>query len=541
MNYKVLITIIIFLLSSLLLTAQDSLYLYTVFHGENDQDQFGVVENVGDVNGDGFEDLIVGAPAYITGAVSSGYAKLYFGGADFDTLADMTFRDYENKKGFGYTIAGNGDLNGDGYSDFAIANPYSGDFRTGKVNVYFGGPQLDTIPDLTLTLNPNEYFYTQFGFSMTMSGDINGDGYCDLVVGAPQDDWDRHGEVFIYFGGENMDTIPDVNLIYPNELERFGYSLTYLDDANADSINDLLVGALPTESYEQAFIFWGSKNDNIGFQNSFTFQNGTYYPEIGRVVSNIGDINNDGFSDLALASSDSVIICLSPLIDGSFEQFYFSRTENLGSFYRLANGNDLNNDGFDEVIISCQNTSTMPGKVVILYGDSEVSLNKIKIIEGDNLNPGFGKRITTLKKLFNENIISMVIGHVETESYDDHGTGKVFVYNNDLINSIEVGESSGNITDFHISQNYPNPFNPSTTFNYQIPHQSMITIDLFDLLGREITNLYSGNKPSGSYSVKINSKDISLTSGVYFVRMRAVPLSKGQPVFQKTIKIVLTK
>jgi len=120
MNYKVLITIIIFLLSSLLLTAQDSLYLYTVFHGENDQDQFGVVENVGDVNGDGFEDLIVGAPAYITGAVSSGYAKLYFGGADFDTLADMTFRDYENKKGFGYTIAGNGDLNGDGYSDFAI-------------------------------------------------------------------------------------------------------------------------------------------------------------------------------------------------------------------------------------------------------------------------------------------------------------------------------------------------------------------------------------------------------------------------------------
>lgn len=104
MNHKKSIIIITFLLSTLLLKAQDSLYLYTVFHGENDKDQFGVVENLGDVNSDGFEDLMVGAPAQVAGAASEvGYANLYFGGTQFDTLPDLTFRSYEELKGgFGY-------------------------------------------------------------------------------------------------------------------------------------------------------------------------------------------------------------------------------------------------------------------------------------------------------------------------------------------------------------------------------------------------------------------------------------------------------
>ena len=78
--------------------AQDSLYLQSIFHGENDKDQFGVVANVGDVNGDGFEDLMIGAPGasrnLYTDPPTRGYAKLYYGGTVFDTIPDITFNYY---------------------------------------------------------------------------------------------------------------------------------------------------------------------------------------------------------------------------------------------------------------------------------------------------------------------------------------------------------------------------------------------------------------------------------------------------------------
>ncbi|MBZ0180199.1 MAG: FG-GAP-like repeat-containing protein [Melioribacteraceae bacterium] len=515
MNYKVLITIIIFLLSSNLLTAQDSLYLYTVFHGENDQDQFGVVENVGDVNGDGFEDLVVGAPAYITGAESGGYAKLYFGGADFDTLADMTFRDYENKKGFGYTIAGNGDLNGDGYSDFAIANPYSGDFRTGKVYVYFGGSQLDTIPNLTLTLNPNEYFYTQFGFSMTMSGDINGDGYDDLVVSAPQDDWDRHGEVFIYFGGENMDTIPDVNLIYPKPLQEFGLYLDYISDINEDNIDDLLISSYPVDNDTTAFIFFGNKGNDIGFNNFYVFDE-----PLGAIVSILGDINGDGNTDFAVGNK----VFLPPLTNNGFSKLTIHNEDNI-SFGIRSGIPDLNDDEYDDFI--CLSTKGREENILIVLGGVEVSINTAIVLKDPDDKTGFGRYVTSFSKLFSNNVVSLIIGDKETTDYTDHGTGKVFIYNNDLINTIGVGESSGTITDFNISQNYPNPFNPTTKIKFSIANvgdedfRPLQTVKLivYDILGREIATLVNECLQPGIYEVEFNAK--GFTSGVYYYRIES--------------------
>lgn len=198
--YTIKIFTVAFFALTLLLKAQDSLYLYSVFHGENDKDQFGVVANVGDVNGDGFEDLMVGAPAYISGAETNGYAKLYFGGASFDTLADMTFRINDpDVISFGYTIAGKGDLNGDGYADFAIAAPYSGSFQVGKVFIYFGGPQLDTIPDLVLTLNPDDK--TGFGRYITSFSKLLNDTTVSIIIGDTETyDYDTHGagKVLIY-------------------------------------------------------------------------------------------------------------------------------------------------------------------------------------------------------------------------------------------------------------------------------------------------------------------------------------------------------
>jgi plastocyanin len=85
---------------------------------------------------------------------------------------------------------------------------------------------------------------------------------------------------------------------------------------------------------------------------------------------------------------------------------------------------------------------------------------------------------------------------------------------------------------FDLEQNYPNPFNPSTTINYAVPTAGLVTIKVFDILGKEIAALVNERKTAGNYAVDFNA--INLPSGVYFYRMQA-----GS--FASTKKFVLLK
>jgi hypothetical protein len=91
---------------------------------------------------------------------------------------------------------------------------------------------------------------------------------------------------------------------------------------------------------------------------------------------------------------------------------------------------------------------------------------------------------------------------------------------------------------FCVSQNYPNPFNPSTVIYYQVPVRSLITIKIFDILGRETAVLVDGIKQEGSYDAIFNAS--GLASGVYFSRFTATPQNGAQP-FTQIMKLVLTK
>ena len=80
--------------------------------------------------------------------------------------------------------------------------------------------------------------------------------------------------------------------------------------------------------------------------------------------------------------------------------------------------------------------------------------------------------------------------------------------------------------------NYPNPFNPATTIDYSVPKSSLVTIKIYDVLGREVKTLVNGEKIPGNYSVIFN--DSNLPSGIYFYRMQA-----GS--FVSTKKMILLK
>ena len=85
---------------------------------------------------------------------------------------------------------------------------------------------------------------------------------------------------------------------------------------------------------------------------------------------------------------------------------------------------------------------------------------------------------------------------------------------------------------YGISQNYPNPFNPTTVINYQLPVNSFVTLKIYDVIGREVVTLVSGNQNTGYYHVTFNAAD--LTSGVYFYRLQA-------GTYSETKKLLLLK
>jgi hypothetical protein len=82
-----------------------------------------------------------------------------------------------------------------------------------------------------------------------------------------------------------------------------------------------------------------------------------------------------------------------------------------------------------------------------------------------------------------------------------------------------VSNPSATPVEFALKQNYPNPFNPSTTIEYAIPHQSFVTVKIFDMLGREVTTLVEQMKDAGTYLVSWNAS--AMPTGVYFYRLQA--------------------
>ena len=145
---------------------------------------------------------------------------------------------------FGSSVAGGGDVNGDGYPDLVVGGHQD---PGEQVRVYFGGPALDDVADVTLERQAQGA--DVFGFSVAIAGDVNGDGYDDIVVGAPGTD--AHpappGQAYIYFGGETIHPSPDVTFASTVEAERFGKIVAAAGDIDGDGFADVAVVARGVE------------------------------------------------------------------------------------------------------------------------------------------------------------------------------------------------------------------------------------------------------------------------------------------------------
>ncbi|HPR87313.1 MAG TPA: FlgD immunoglobulin-like domain containing protein [bacterium] len=491
--------------------AQNNLDLLAVLNGERNSNEFGVVAGVGDVNADGFGDFVAGAPG-------GNYAKLYFGGALFDSTRFLRLNPPACAT-FGYAIAGGSDLNGDGYSDFIIGAPYSSvgppDYFTscGKVFVYFGGAHISGNADLLLT---GQGWYYMFGEALAMAGDVNNDGYDDIIIGAPNDDWDGRGRAYIYFGGPAMDHIADVYFEGQEGKDVLGSCVSGCGDVNKDGYDDVLIGAsqwLTSKLIGKAYLVYGGNGMNLS--NSKIFVGDSTKHDYGRAVAGLGDINNDGFLDFGIVGLEYIRIFSGKDFSLFFE---LNRSPARGGFVSISNCDDLNDDHIDDFIVSTERfAGQWTGGVLLFLGKSHIDSTPDLEFGGPQAPSYFGSTLSFYSNLDGSH--NVLIGDDEGDGM--YGSGKAYVYAFKTQDKI-ADQKSDKSMQFFLQQNYPNPFNSTTTITFQTAGPSPVTVRILNGKGELVKTLFSGRRESGLYSLIWDGTDESgrpVGSGVYFIQM----------------------
>ena len=475
------------------------------------------IAGVGDVNGDGYDDVAVGA--YKAGGEDKDTAKIYvfYGDSSFDTLPDLIISDL--CKGVNGLALCGGDINGDGYSDIIICAP-----SAGKVYIHFGGDP------------PSQTFDIAFGgrlyetFAIVATGDLNGDDTTDLIVG---DFWNMNGNghVYIYKGSAAFDTMPWIR-INGHDYEKLGHELDAGGDVNGDGYNDLVVGAngYNVDERGRVYVFYGGADmdtipdwwkdgegpqqywgempsaicaDSSGYARVWT--GSVYYPggygtsqQNGKAELFYGGNPIDSIPDMVIVGADSF---------SSFGQTFASSYIDSG-FRR-----DLICGAAEPIGAGLGRVWT--GKLV---QDTVVS----GWISGRWERDFLGVNVTNAGDVNGDSREEVMFG-----SYADTNRLVVICKYTGPEGVEQIAEDRLQITELKLGQNYPNPFNKATVIRYQVTGDEPVKLSVYNIAGQLVKTLIPPNLPlkgrdKGEGSVTWDGRDNNgrvVPNGVYVYKL----------------------
>ncbi|HRI84702.1 MAG TPA: FG-GAP-like repeat-containing protein [Ignavibacteria bacterium] len=389
-----------------------------VFTGELTGIQFGRVSGVGDINGDGFSDILIGAQGYQS---LKGRAYLFYGGTAMNNVADMIMTGEATSNSFGWAVGGGGDINGDGYKDF-IVGAFGNNSNRGKIYIYKNSLTGNDIPDV---ITYGEFVQNLLGASLSDAGDLNGDGFDDYIVGAPSYGDFARGRAYIHFGSVNPDTIPDLIINGFDDNSWFGTAVSGIGDVNADGYDDIAIGAPEYNSQQgRVYIYYGGATmDTV---HDLRMSGLTTNSRFGHAISAAGDMNGDGYSDIVIGSPNyqslrgrfSIYYGGSPM--DTISDFGISGAAtnyNLGLSVSLAG--DLNSDGYSDILVGSPFYDTT-GAVYVILGYSF----SLRVITGENDYDFFGLSVSGAGDVNGDGYDDFIIG----APYANENKGKAYLY-----------------------------------------------------------------------------------------------------------------
>ncbi|MEO8665954.1 MAG: integrin alpha [Ignavibacteria bacterium] len=418
-----------------------------VFTGVVAPDQFGSsVSEAGDVNGDGYSDVIVGGRY---GSSSLGSANVYTNSISGEDFADVIATGEGINNSFGSSVSDAGDVNGDGYSD-VIVGAYTYTASVGRAYIYFGGTLLDNVADVTLTAG------NYFGYSVSGAGDVNGDGFDDVIIGSYLYN-SYTGRAIIYYGGAAMDNTPDIVMIGEVTNSYFGFSVSRAGDVNNDGYDDVIVGAYGySPSAGRSYIYYGGASmDNLA---DVILQQGYLF---GYSVSDAGDVNNDGYSDVIVGShaynssaGRAMIFYGGAAMDNVPDVIFFGEAVDNYFGLSVSGAGDVNNDGYDDVIIGAYGYASYEGRAYIYYGGISMDNSADVIMTGEAANNLFGLSVSGAGDVNGDGYADVIVGAYR---YSGNYFGRAYIYfggavTNNVADNIMTGETTNNFFGISVSE-----------------------------------------------------------------------------------------
>jgi hypothetical protein len=418
--------------------APHSEVLTLVSPNEQRDGSFGVsVAGAGDVDRDGFADVIVGA---MQEADFSGRAYV-FGGPSGALLFQLVSPHAESFGLFGNAVAGAGDVNDDGFDDVIVGAFEEGPGQlsdAGRAYV-FAGPDGSLLHEL---ISPNEEDSGLFGQAVAGAGDVNQDGFADLLVGAAREDPgvspDGAGRAYLFSGRDGSVLF---ELVSPNEDEfgSFGSAVAAASDVDGDGIGDALVGASgenpgtsPLDS-GRAYVFSGRSGALL---LQLVSPNEEMFGFFGWSVGGPGDIDGDGHADLLVGAplenpdgspTDAGRAYVLSGQDGSLLIELVSPDEQSAAFaFALASAGDVDGDGSSDLIVG--EGEFRPGRAFVFTGKDGTLLAEL-VSPNAQIGGEFGSAVGGAGDFDQDGLADLVVGaRLEAPEPSPPGAGRAYVF-----------------------------------------------------------------------------------------------------------------